>query len=132
MVDHYYQPDPETQEVTRHYVDGASFVATGKPHPLGFWLRHPAALKIQDSTDQDGYVTVRVWLKAPLPPSEDVQYPREPLDRPADYSFYGGGRMNDAYWETHPDIDHAEVINFYGDDSLEDDGWNANIWLKVS
>lgn len=131
MMEHFYEADPETREIVRRYIDGASFVATGHPHPLGFWVRHPFVHKIQDSTDDDGYVTVRVWLKEPLPLS-DLSLVTVKPERPSDYSFYGPGKMGAAFWETHPDIEHAEIINFYGDDSQEDDGWNANVWLKDS
>lgn len=131
MVDHYYATDPETKEITRQYRDGASFVAMGKPHPLAFWTRHPHVERIEDSTDEDGAVTVRVWLKAPLGTEVGATGTVMP-DRPADYLFYGAGLMTDTFWEGHPDIGYFEVFNFLGDDSMDDDGWNANVWLKGS
>lgn len=129
MTDYLYRIDSESGEARRFYSDGAAFVAHGQPHPLGFWTRHPGVERISDSAGEDGALIVRVWTK----PFEGTLVGGVGLarpDRPADFLFHGGGLMSDTFWEGHPDIAYFEITNFLGDDSADDDGWNAHVWLR--
>lgn len=131
MSDFVYMADPATREVTRRHRDGAAFAAFGQPHPLAFWSRHPNVDRIVEGEGaSDGEIEVRVWLKEGFA-SERTETPLGP--RPgddADYQFAGLGLMGDAFWEHHPDVAYAEVLNFLGDDSLDEDSWRVTIWLK--
>lgn len=131
MTDYLYAIDPVSGEARRFYRDGAHFVASGQPHPLGFWTSHPSVERISDSTDEDGWVTVRVWLSPPA----GVQLGAVGLvkpDRPADYQFHGGGLMGDTFWQGHPSIEYFEISNHLGHDSPDQDCWSAQVWLRGS
>lgn len=123
-----YSTDPETREITRQYADGAAFVAVGPKPALAFWARHPQVQRLKETIDGDGYATVRIWLKGPLEEAEG--FPEKPPGGASDLSFYGPGKMRGDFWATHPDIATYELVNFYGDDSMDDDGWNVNVWLR--
>jgi hypothetical protein len=130
MTDYLYAIDPETEVARRFYRDGAAFVATAQPHPLAFWTIHPDVDRIADTSNDDGTMTVRVWLKPPLGTvlgSIGLQRP----GRPADYFFYGGGLMGNAFWEGHPSIEFFEIANHLGDNH-DQDGWNVRVWLRGS
>jgi hypothetical protein len=131
MSDFVYMADPATREVTRRHRDGAAFAAFGQPHRLAFWSRHPNVDRIAEGDGtSDGEIEVRVWLKDGFA-SERTETPLgvRPGDDP-DYEFAGPGLMGDAFWEHHPDVAYAEVLNVLGNDSLDQDAWRVAIWLK--
>ncbi|MBO9710584.1 MAG: hypothetical protein J7521_20475 [Caulobacter sp.] len=130
-----YTTHPVTKAITRRHADGAAFVAHGHPHALGFWARHPNVAKIVD--DSEGLsgsptdVAIRVWLRDGWADdnTEELSETTAPDGAP-DLEFNGPGRMGDAFWLTHPDIEHVEVFNHLGDDSPEQDSWLVKVWLK--
>lgn len=129
MSDYLYRVDPDTGDARRFYHDGAALVVSGQPHPLGFWTVHPSVDRVTGSVDEDGVQTVRIWLKSqPLPQAEATD--KERPARPADFEFFGGGLMKDGFWQSHPSIAHFEILNFLGDDSADEDSWNARVWLQ--
>jgi len=130
MTDYLYAIDPATQEARQVYQDGAAFVANGQPHPLAFWTIHPGVERIRDAMNDDGTMTVRVWLRPPEGTIVGAMGLERP-SRPADFLFYGGGLMDRAFWEAHPEIEYFEVANHLGDNH-DQDGWNAHIWLRGS
>lgn len=129
MTDYLYRIDPATGDARRFYRDGAAFVAMGQPHPLAFWTNHPHVAKIADSATNKGEMTVRVWTDL-IGPSDPDTPDRPRPDRPADFLFYGGGKMRDGFWEAHPGIEYFEVFNHLGHDSEDQDGWNVHVWLR--
>jgi hypothetical protein len=131
MSDFVYAIDPQTSEVTRRHRDGAAFVALGQPHPLAFWSHHANVARIVEGDgSRESDVEVRVWLKdGAASDNTDAPLGGRPGDDP-DYEFSGPGRMGDAFWEQHPDVEYAEVFNHLGDDSLDQDCWRVKIWLK--
>ncbi len=130
-----YSTDPETKAVTRRLADGAAFLAYAYPHAMAFWARHPAIEKFEEGEagleDQPDLITVRVWTRG-APIEENLEEWRDAVapERDADLEFSGPGRMGDAFWVAHPDIEHAEVHNHLGDVSMDQDGWLVKVWLK--
>lgn len=129
-----YSTDPVTRAVTRRLADGAAFVAYGYPHSLAFWARHPDVEKFEgddaDETASD-QVAIRVWKRgAPIEENTAEWSDAAAPERSPDLEFSGPGRMGDAFWLAHPDIEHVEVHNHLGDDSMDQDGWLVKVWLK--
>jgi len=132
-----YFTDSDTGFVRRRHTDGAAFVAYGQPHALAFWARHPNVERFEEgeggSQAEAGDVAVRVWLRSAMI-EDNTDWPASESDptAPPDLEFSGAGRMGDAFWLSHPDIDEAQVFNHLGDDSMEQDCWLVKVWLKDS
>lgn len=131
-----YSTDPETKAVTRRFADGSSILAHGQPHALGFWARHPDIVKFEEGDagdDAPGMVSVRVWTRGAPVEENTGGWPDDAApERSPDLEFSGPGRMGDAFWRAHPDIEHVEVHNHLGEYSMDQDGWLVKIWLKGS
>ncbi|MBO9710652.1 MAG: hypothetical protein J7521_20820 [Caulobacter sp.] len=131
MVKHFVTLDPKTGEYVRRYRDGQAFVAIGQPHPLGFWRIHPAVATTADEVLETGEYEIDVWL-TPEPLVWTPRVEQNKVDGPPDFTFRGGGRMGPEFWERHPAVQHFEIINWAGGDSMDDDFWNVRVWLKGS
>lgn len=130
-----YSVDPETKAVTRRLADGAAFIAFGYPHALGFWARHPAVAKFEEGDageEAADQIAIRVWTRGEPIEDNSEEWPGAAPERDPDLEFNGPGRMGDAFWRAHPDIEHVEVHNLLGDDSMDQDSWMVKVWLKGS
>jgi len=129
-----YEIDPETKAITRRHADGAAFQAYACPHAMGFWARHPDVERFEENAapeDRPGVVAVRVWAGgAPIEDNTEAWSDVGAPDRDVDLEFSGQGRMGDGFWLAHPDIEHVEVHNHLGADSMDQDGWLVKVWLK--